>query len=204
MTIAPRNDADDAQPAILEVRYKPRTQLIKLLLILLIPALVAFAVLKSDMSQVDAATWRFLGVIIVLTLVWAVVQGQRVRDRTPQVVIGPDGVMARHWNAGIVPWENIAFIAHSKTVRRGIIQQLARSRRGPYIQFKFRQPPPFVADAPFPISLVQRIRASFEVQEPAILEHGLDTSVEAMLVSIQDHLDVWKAQHPELLEAAEA
>jgi hypothetical protein len=199
MTIEPGDDSGDAQPAVLEVRYKPRTQLIKLLLILMIPALVGFTVLKSDMSTVDGATWRFLGVIIVLTLVWAVVQGQRVRDRTPQVVIGPDGVLARHWHAGVVPWENIAFIAHSKTVRRGIIQQLARSRRGPFIQFQFRRPPPFVADAPFPVSLLQRLRASFEVQEPAILEHGLDTSVEVMLVAIQDHLDVWKAQHPELM-----
>jgi hypothetical protein len=65
--------ADDpsAPPPILEVRFRPRSQAIKLVLILLIPALVVFAMVKSDMSQVDAATWRFLAVIVLLSLVWA-------------------------------------------------------------------------------------------------------------------------------------
>jgi hypothetical protein len=196
--MAAADDAEDAPPAILEVRYNPSVQLLKLLLILAIPGLVAFAVWQSDRTQIDAATWRFLAVIVAVTLAWGVMQAKRLRDRTPQVVIGPDGIDARIWHAGTVPWENIAFIAHSSTVRRGIIQQLARSRRGPYIQFRFRSTPPFVADAPFPLSLLQRLQASFEVQEPVILEHGLDTGVNVMLNAIQDHLDVWKANHPEL------
>ncbi len=190
--------ADDSSgPPPLAVHFNPRTQLIKLLLILCIPALVAFAVLKTDLSQVDAATFRFLAVIVVLTLVWAGIQAQRLRNRTPQIVIDRNGVLNRQWHAGIVPWQNIEFIAHSSTVRRGIIQQLARSRRGPYIQFKFRTPPPFVTDAPFPLSWLQRLHASFEVQEPAILEHGLDTSVNVILHSIQDHIDAWRATQPE-------
>jgi hypothetical protein len=104
--------------------------------------------------------------------------------------------MARHWHAGTMPWQNIEMIAHSSTIRRGIIQQLARSRRGPYILFKFRTPPPFVPDAPFPLSLLQRLRASFEVQEPVISEHGLDASVTLMMRAIEDHLTAWRARQP--------
>lgn len=202
MTVHDSGDRE-ASLAILEVRYNRRTQLIKLLLILLIPALVAFAVIETDMSEVDPATWRFLAAIVVFTLIWAIFQAKRLRDPAPQIVIGPEGVMARHWHAATVPWENIALIAHSSTVRRGIIQQLARSRRGLYIQFKFRTQPPFVTDAPFPISWLQRLQASFEVQEPVILEHGFDTSVAVMLNAIQDHLDAWRAAHPELAEEGE-
>lgn len=197
---SPAADRDDAAaddtPRVLEVRYSPRAQAIKLVLILCIPALVAFAVFASDTSEIDSDTWRFLGAIIVLTLAWAVGQARRVRDRTPQVIIGPDGIISRHWHAGLIPWENIEFIAHSSTVRRGIIQQLARSRRGPYLQFRFRSDPPFVADAPFPISLLHRIQSSFERQEPAIMENGLDTSATTMLNAIQDHLDAWRARQP--------
>jgi hypothetical protein len=200
MTPAPADrddsDVDDAPLAVLEVRYNPRVQLLKLVLILCIPLLVAFAVLKTDMTDVDVATWRFLGVIVLVTLIWATAQAMRLRDRRPQVLIGPDGVDAHHWHAGTVPWENIESIAHSNSVRRGIIQQLARSRRGDYIQFRFRSPPPFVTDAPFPVSLLQRISASFEVSEPVILEYGLDTRVGVMLNAIQDHLDAWRATLP--------
>ncbi|MEK9660230.1 MAG: hypothetical protein VW644_00580 [Alphaproteobacteria bacterium] len=194
----PATDAghDDTPPALFEVLYNSRTQAIKLVLILCIPALVAFAVFASDTSEIDTDTWRFLGAIVVLTLAWAVGQARRVRDRTPQVTIGPDGILARHWRAGLVPWENIEFIAHSSTVRRGIIQQLARSRRGPYLLFKFRDEPPFVADAPFPMSLLQRLQSSFERQEPVIMEHGLDRSATAMLTAIQDHLEAWRAKQP--------
>lgn len=168
----------------------------KMLLILLIPALVAFAALNTDGGEVQPGTMRFLGGIILLTLIWAIFQAKRFRDRTPQVVIDQNGVLARHWHAGIVPWQNIEFIAHSSTIRRGIIQQLARSRRGAYIQFRFREPPPFVGTAPFPFNIVQRLRASFEVQEPAIMEHGLDTSVTVMMDSIQRHIDAWAATQP--------
>lgn len=192
-----RDEHADAPPAVLEARYNPRVQGLKLALILCIPALIAFVVLSSDTADVDAGTWRFLGAIVLVTLAWAVGQARRIRDRTPQVVIGPDGILARHWHAGLIPWSNIEFIAHSSTVRRGILQQLTRSRRGRYIMFKFRENPPFIPDAPFPFSLLQRFQAWSELQEPAILEHGLDTNVTVMLHAIQDHLDVWRAAQPD-------
>ena len=88
MTPAPADrddsDVDDAPLAVLEVRYNPRVQLLKLVLILCIPLLVAFAVLKTDMTDVDVATWRFLGVIVLVTLIWATAQAMRLRDRRPR------------------------------------------------------------------------------------------------------------------------
>ena len=185
---------DEDGPGRLEAGFSPRTQAIKLILILCIPGLVAFAVIKTDLSQIDTATWRFLGAVVLVTLAWASAQAKRIRDRTPQVIIDRNGIFARHWHAGIVPWENIELIAHSSTVRRGIIQQLARSRRGPYILFKFREPLPFVTESPPPFSWLQRLHASFETQEPVIAEHGLDTRVSIMLNAIQDHLAAWRAR----------
>lgn len=190
---------DEVEPHRLEVGFSPRIQAIKLILILCIPGLVAFAVIKTELSQIDAATWRFLGAVVLVTLAWAVAQAKRIRNRTPQVIIDRDGIFARHWHAGIVPWENIELIAHSSTVRRGIIQQLARSRRGPYILFKFREPLPFVTESPPPLSWLQRLRASFETQEPVIAEHGLDTRVTIMLNTIQNHLAAWRARQEDVL-----
>ena len=78
-------------------------------------------------------------------------------------------------------------------LRRGIISALTRSRRGPYLLFKFAKMPKIVSSLPPPFSLFQKMWADIELQEPAIMEYGLDTKATVMLRAIQDHIAYWQA-----------
>jgi hypothetical protein len=125
-------------------------------------------------------------------MIWAYLTGGRIRDRSPQVVVDTKGIYVRDWHVGIVPWQEIDFIAHSSSVRRGIVAALTRSRRGPFLLFKFINVPKSTPSMKAPFSWLQKIWIDLELQEPAIMEYGLDTKAAVLLRAIQDHIAYWQ------------
>ena len=140
--------------------------------------LVLLPVLVANI-QPDAA--RRLARFIVIFLIWAYLVYGRTRDRRPQVVVDTDGIFVRDWHVDMVPWEQIDFIAHSSSVRRGIVSALTRSRRGPTLLFKFESMPAIRSTLPVPFNWLQKIWVDIELQEPAIMEYGLDTKATVIL-----------------------
>ncbi len=181
---------DDGAPPPFFVYYNPIVHLLKFIAILAICLVLALLPFFVENIQGDAV--QVIGAIIVIFLIWAYLTFARMRDRRPQVVVDTDGVFVRDWRVDMVPWEEIEFIAHSSSVRRGIVSALTRSRRGPYLLFKFNQMPRFVPTAPPPFSVLQKIWADIELQEPTIMEYGLNAKATVILAAIQDHIAYWQ------------
>jgi hypothetical protein len=186
---------DGGAPPPFFVYYNPRVHLFKLVAILAIAAVLM--ALPFLVENVEADPVRLIGAIVIVFLIWGYMTGRRIRDRRPQVVIDSTGIFVRDWHVDTLPWEDIEFISHSSSVRRGIISALTRSRRGPYLLFKFAKMPTIVSSLPPPFSLFQKIWADIELQEPAIMEYGLDTKATVMLRAIQDHIAYWQSNQSE-------
>lgn len=177
-------------PEPLIVRYNPRVQFWRLLAILTLAALCLIIPFTAQGPVEDS--WRFAGVLIAAALIWAVVTVFRLRNQNPQVLVDENGVYFREWLVGTIPWDNIEFIAHSSQVRRGIVASITRTRRKPYLLFKFTELPKVRPTAPIPLSWLQFVRAEFAIQEPILQQYGLDTPVNEILTSIQDHIAHWQ------------
>lgn len=190
MTDAGDEHDDSGAPSPFFVYYNPKIHLMKLVAILAICVVMGLLPFMVDNIQGDAV--RVIGAIVAVFLIWAYLTASRMRDRRPQVVVDTDGIYVRDWHAGIVPWQQIDFIAHSSSVRRGIVAALTRSRRGPYLLFKFIQMPKSTSSMMPPFSWLQKIWIDLELQEPAIMEYGLDTKATAILSAIQDHIAHWQ------------
>tara|TARA_B100000029_G_scaffold466334_1_gene501762 strand:- start:859 stop:1461 length:603 start_codon:yes stop_codon:yes gene_type:complete len=177
------------------VYYNPKTHLFKLAAIIsvcFIIMILPFLVDNTDIGSLSILAVFFLGFCF-----WGIITAKRITDRRPQVIVDINGIYVRDWHVGTVGWENIDFIAHSSSVRRGIISMLTRSRRGPYLVFKFSNPPKAKSALPFPLSFIVEIWADMEMQEPALMEYGLDTKATDVLVVIQNHIDYWQKNHEE-------
>jgi len=201
MTIEDDTSVSTEAPAPLIVRYSRNVHTWRLLAILLLAAMCLIIPFAAEGPVEDS--WRFAGALIAGALVWALVTVFRLRDRSPQVLIDENGVFFREWLVGTVPWENIQFIAHSSQVRRGIVASITRTRKKPYLMFKFLELPKVRPTAPIPLSWLQFVRAEFAIQEPIMQQYGLDTPVNDILASIQEHIAHWQSVHEPELAAAE-
>lgn len=179
-----------APPPPLFVRYSAKTQLIRTLAILTVGGLCLFIPYAAKDSGPES--WRFAGILITAALLWALWTFRRVRDRSPQVIVDEHGVFVREWVVGVVPWENIEYIAHSSSIRRGLVASVTRTRRKPYLLFRFVETPKIQPTAPPPFSWLQFISAEFAIQEPVIQQYGLDTPVADILPVIQAHIEHWQ------------
>jgi len=186
------NDTENQNgaPAPFFVYYNPKTHLLKLMAILAICIVVGLLPFMVEGIQGDAVL--VIAAIDATFLIWAFLTGRRIRDRRPQVVIDTDGIYVRDWHVDIVPWQEIDFIAHSSSVRRGIVSALTRSRRGPYLLFRFFNMPQSTPSVRPPFGWLQKIWIDMELQEPAIMEYGLDTKAALILRAIQDHIAHWQ------------
>jgi len=196
-----RTDDDNQQddtgaPPPFFVYYNPKIHLLKLVAILAI--CIVLALLPFLVENIEPGAGRIIALIVAIFLIWAYLTGSRIRDRRPQVVVDTNGIFVRDWHVDIVPWEDIDFIAHSSSVRRGIVSALTRSRRGPYLLFKFSQMPKFVSSMRPPFSWLQKILVDMELQEPALMEYGLDTKASVILREIQDHIAYWQTTRDEV------
>lgn len=191
--MATDEDAPPEAPEPLIVRYSQRVQLWRLLAILTLAAMCLIIPFAAEGPVEDS--WRFAGVLIAAALIWAVITYMRLHNRDPQMLIDENGVYFREWLVGTVPWENIEFIAHSSQVRRGIVASITRTRKKPYLLFKFAELPKVRPTAPVPLSWLQFVRAEFAIQEPIIQQYGLDTPVNDILASIQQHIAYWQSVH---------
>lgn len=191
--MASDEDAPPEAPEPLIVRYSQRVQLWRLLAILTLAAMCLIIPFAAEGPVEDS--WRFAGVLIAAALIWAVITYMRLHNRDPQVLIDENGVYFREWLVGTVPWENIEFIAHSSQVRRGIVASITRTRKKPYLLFKFAELPKVRPTAPVPLSWLQFVRAEFAIQEPIMQQYGLDTPVNDILASIQQHIAYWQSVH---------
>ena len=199
--MASDEDAPTGAPEPLIARYSQQVQFWRLLAILTLAAMCLIIPFTAKGPVEDS--WRFAGVLIVAALIWAVITAMRLRNRNPQVLIDENGVYFREWLVGTVPWENIEFIAHSSQVRRGIVASITRTRKKPYLLFKFAELPKVRPTAPIPLSWLQFVRAEFAIQEPIMQQYGLDTPVNDILASIQDHIAHWQLVHEPDLAAME-
>ena len=181
---------EDGPPPPFFVYYKPTVHLFKLVAILAICVVLALLPFMVDNINSDAS--RVIAVIVIGFLLWAYLTAGRMRDRRPQVVVDTGGVYVRDWHCDIVPWEQIEFIAHSSSVRRGIVAALSRTRRGPYLLFKFEKMPTAASPVPPPFSWFHKFWIDIELQEPSIMEYGLDTKATVILRAIQDHIAHWQ------------
>ena len=194
------SDADDyyddnGVPPPFYVYYNPQVHFLKLLAILAI--IIVLALLPFLVDNVESGPVLAIAAIVVGFLIWGYMTGNRMRDRRPQVVVDTNGIYVRDWLVDIVPWEDIDFIAHSSSVRRGIVAALSRSRRGPYLLFKFVQVPKIVPTVPAPFSWFQLFWGELELQEPSIMQYGLDVKASVLLRVIQDHIAYWQSTQTE-------
>jgi hypothetical protein len=183
--------ASDAAPDRLVVRYSPRIQALRTLAILGVAALCALIPVAA--RNPGPQNWQVAGALIAGALIWAFATALRIRDRSPQAVVDTDGIYFRDWMVGTVPWENVDYIAHSSSIRRGIVASITRNRRKPYLLFRFVERPPTRPTVPPPFSWYQQIRTDFVIQEPVIQQYGLDTRVDDILAAIQAHIDHWRS-----------
>ncbi|NQV80776.1 MAG: hypothetical protein HQ495_09490 [Alphaproteobacteria bacterium] len=195
MTDTDEDNDDSGTPPPFFVYYNPKIHLLKLVAILAI--CVVLALLPFLVENIDADAVRIIALIDAVFLIWAYLTGSRIRDRRPQVVVDTNGIYVRDWHVGIVPWEEIDFIAHSSSVRRGIVSALTRSRRGPYLLFKFINMPISTSSMMPPFSWLHKIWIDMELQEPALMEYGLDTKATVILRVIQDHIAYWQSARDE-------
>ncbi|MBT3399023.1 MAG: hypothetical protein HOL07_02590 [Rhodospirillaceae bacterium] len=193
MTTDDEAPASTEAPEPLIVRYNRQVHSWRLLAILALAAMCLIIPFAAEGPIEDS--WRFAGVLIAAALIWAVVTVFRLRDRSPQVLIDENGVFFREWLVGTIPWENIQFIAHSSQVRRGIVASITRTRKKPYLMFKFIELPKVRPTAPIPFKWLQFVRAEFAIQEPILQQYGLDTPVNDILASIQQHIAHWQTEH---------
>lgn len=184
----------NAPPARLTVYNSAKSHYRRLAVV----GLVAIVLLGMPLTlgEVTPDAYQMLFVLIGVLFVWAAMIWRRAQDKREQVVVDTDGVFVRGWHVGTVPWDNIDFIAHSSSVRRSILSALTRSRRGPYLLFKFVATPKTVSDLPAPWSWFQRLWAETELQEPVIAELGLDHKATEILLVIQEHIAWWQSQQP--------
>jgi len=187
-----------AKPDPLVVRYNRQVHGFRLIAILVLGGLCLIIpfVAEAPVEQ----SWRFASLLMAAAFAWAVVTAFRIRDRSPQVRIDEDGVFVREWHTGTIAWENIRFIAHSSQVRRGIVASITRTRRKPFLLFSFAELPKVRPTAPPPFGWIQFVRAEFAIQEPILQQYGLDTPVNDILSSIQDHIAYWQFKNPDALE----
>lgn len=190
MTIDDEPPASTEAPQPLIVRYNRTVHTWRLLAILVLAGMCLIIPFAAEGPAEDS--WRFAGVLIAGALVWALVTVFRLRDRSPQVLIDENGVYVREWLVGTIPWENIVFIAHSSQVRRGIVASITRTRKKPYLMFKFVELPKVRPTAPIPFKWLQFVRAEFAIQEPILQQYGLDIPVNDILTSIQQHIAHWQ------------
>ncbi|MGB0573050.1 MAG: hypothetical protein ACPGQM_13500 [Alphaproteobacteria bacterium] len=200
-TPATGDGAPATAPEPLIVRYSQRVQFWRLLAILTLAAMCLIIPFAAEGPVEDS--WRFASALIAAALVWAVVTFMRMQNRDPQVLVDENGVYFREWLCGTVPWENIVFIAHSSQVRRGIVASITRTRKKPFLMFKFAELPEVRPTAPVPFSWLQFVRAEFGIQEPIMQQYGLDTPVNDILTSIQEHIAYWQSIHEPEAENAE-
>lgn len=184
------NHDETGAPPPFFVYYNPKIHLMKLVAILAICVVLGLLPFMVENMETDAV--RVIGAIVLIFLIWAYLTASRMRDRRPQVVVDTDGIYVRDWHVDIVPWQEIDFIAHSSSVRRGIVSALTRSRRGPYLLFKFIQMPKSTSPMMPPFSWLHKIWIDMELQEPALMEYGLDTKATVILRAIQDHIAYWQ------------
>ncbi|MDA0786907.1 MAG: hypothetical protein O3B37_11530 [Proteobacteria bacterium] len=183
-------------PAPLIVRYNRTVHAWRLVAILALAGMCLIIPFAAEGPIEDS--WRFAGALMAAALIWAVVTVFRLRDRSPQVLVDENGVYFREWLVGTIPWDNIQFIAHSSQVRRGIVASITRTRKKPYLLFKFAELPKVRPTAPIPLSWLQFVRAEFAIQEPILQQYGLDTPVNDILTSIQAHIAHWETQQPDI------
>jgi len=190
------NDNDEnGSPPPFFVYYNPRIHSLRLMAILAICIVLALIPLWVENAEIGPVL--VIAGIVIVFLIWAYMTGSRIRDRSPQVVVDTNGIFVRDWHIGVLPWDQIDFIAHSSSVRRGIVAALTRSRRGPYLLFKFIQVPKVVPSTSPPLSWLQKIWTEMELQEPAIMEYGLDAKASVILSAIQDHIAYWQSTRDE-------
>ncbi len=190
MTDAGQDQSEDGPPPPFLVYFNPRVHLFKLVAILAICAVLVLVPFWAGNTDPEAA--RIVIAFAAIFLIWAYLTAKRMRDRRPQVVVDTDGVFVRDWHVGVVPWQDIDFIAHSSSVRRGIVSALTRSRRGPYLLFKFVRTPKVIPTTRPPLSWLQKVWIDMELQEPAIMQFGLDAKATVLLRAIQDHISYWQ------------
>ncbi len=187
----------EAPPPALHVRYNPKIQLFRFAAILAVAALCLFIPYAAEDQGPDA--WRFAGILIAAAVLWAFWTLRLVRDHTPQIIVDENGVYVREWMVGTVSWDNIEYIAHSSSIRRGLVASVTRTRRKPYLLFRFVETPKIKPNAPPPFGWVQYISAEFAIQEPVIQQYGLDTPVNDILKQIQAHIEYWRLHTDTLL-----
>lgn len=197
MTVEPENGSGNGSgaPAPLYVRYNSKVQQFRLVIILLVGGLCLFIPFVA--KEPGPETWRFTLLLIGGALVWGLWTLRKVLDRTPQVVVDENGVYFRDWTVGAVSWTDINSIAHSSSIRRGMIATITRTRRKPYLLFVFFATPKVRPTLPPPLSWLQFLRAEFAIQEPVIEQYGLDTPMETVLEEIQKQINYWLETHPE-------
>ena len=204
MTHEPETDEpaiEDGPPPPLHVRYSATVQTFRGFAIFAVGALALIIPFVS--VEQGPETWQFTGVIVGAAVIWALWTFNRARNRTPQVVVDENGVYFREWVVGTVPWENIDYIAHSSSIRRGLVASITRTRRKPYLQFRFIETPKVKPTAPIPFSWWQFVSAEFTIQEPVIQQYGLDTPVNTILEAIQAHIAHWQKGRPDIAELPE-
>ena len=186
-------EAGPKAPPPLQVGYSAKTQLLRTFAILAVGGICLL--IPSVAKEQGPESWRFALILVAAAVLWALWTFRRVRDRRPQVIVDKSGVFVREWVVGTVPWENIEYIAHSSSIRRGLVASVTRTRRKPYLLFRFVETPKIKPTAPVPFSWLQFISAEFAIQEPVIQQYGLDTPVAEILEKIQAHIAYWQTNN---------
>lgn len=191
-------ESGDLSPPPLYVHYSTAAQTVRGFVILAVGtlALIIPFVAEGESPQ----TWKLAGLLMGAAAIWALLTFKRARNQTPQVVVDENGVYFREWTVGTVPWENIEYIAHSSSIRRGLVSSITRTRRKPYLQFRFIETPKIKPTAPIPFSWWQFISAEFSIQEPVIQQFGLDTPVNVILEAIQAQISHWQKRSPNIVD----
>ncbi len=185
-------------PEPLIVRYNPTVQFLRAMAIFVVAGLCLFIPFAAEDSGPEA--WKFAGILITAAVIWGLLTLYKTRDQTPQVIVDENGVYVRNWFAGTVPWENIEYISHSSQIRRSLLASVTRTRRKPYLLFKFVEAPKLQPVSPAPISWWQYMTGEFALQEPVIQQYGLATPIEDILTAIQAQIAAWQARNPDKVD----
>ena len=186
----PADPTPATAPTPLVARYAPHAVLQRLVMILV---LVVFALLAPWLA--DTAPWalvRFYGIAALVLLALAVVAAKQYRDTSPQIRIDTDGLYVRAWHLGVIPWDNIALVVHSRALRGQARAVRLRRRLGDHLTVRFATFPPFQPSLPVPLGWLQRLWHALDNSDPTISARGLDTSLATIMVAIEDHIGQWK------------